>query len=215
MSITALMDASHYSSTDTFLVSARAIEDVDHLYSTIERLTSSSQMQAQLEPMNNEPDHLSQLFEEQGQEVDPAEHNPLYVDSSDIEQADNTENAVDNAVRLYELFKFGLHNPHVPEHDTLFVHQSEVDQAEEAEDGEHLGQLESPEARHWWATPTLEELTIHYLGPSTSHVSGPLPTVLILALLNVSLFREECSTNVPYPLTVHADLCLEPMKMGM
>jgi len=90
MSVAALVDANHYSSADVLLVSACAIAGVDHFHSTIEVLALTSQVLAELEPMDVDPDHLCLLFcveEDQGQEDDPAESDPLYVDSSDIEQA--------------------------------------------------------------------------------------------------------------------------------
>ena len=90
------------------------------------------------------------------------------------------------------------------------VHQSEIDQADVVEDGERLGQLDSPEAHHWWATPTMEELTNYHLGPSC--VSHCL-LLLFLYSLNVSSFREECLVNLPCPSTVHVD-CLDVMKMA-
>jgi len=144
---------------------------VDHFHTTIELLASSPQMLAKLDSMEDDPEHLRQLFgvgEEQARELefDPGEYDPFYVDPSDIEEADDTENAVDNAIRLFELFKFALDEPYTTEQDFLFVHQLEIDQAEEVEDGERLGQLESQEAQIRWATPTMEELTNYYLGPS-------------------------------------------------
>jgi len=179
MSVAALVDAYRYSSPDAFSVSARAIAiaGVDHFHSAIEVLASTSQALAELEPMDDDPDHLCQLFcveEDQGQEDDPAECDPLYVDSSDIEQADDAENAVDNAVRLYKLFEFGQDKPPVAKHDPRLVHQSEIDQADEVEDGERLGQLESPEARRWWATPTMEELSFR----SFTRESPPTPVLV-------------------------------------